>query len=150
MNHRLRALLIVILSFASLSATAQNSSTANSAPGSKATPATGANASVPSEATVNAFLKKMFGWNQDLTWKVEEIKPSEASGIAQATVVFNTPRGAQACQVFQRQQEGRCHEDTHRVAQVVHQPVRSQRSPRGYSQQPEHDASERCAYERTE
>jgi protein-disulfide isomerase len=100
MNHRLRALLIVILSFASLSATAQNSSTANSAPGSKATPATGANASVPSEATVNAFLKKMFGWNQDLTWKVEEIKPSEASGIAQATVVFNTPRGAQVARFY--------------------------------------------------
>ena len=94
--NRLRALLIVGLLIASLSATAQNSSAANS----KATPATAANASAPSQATVNAFLKKMFGWNQELTWKVEEIKPSEASGITQATVVFNTPRGPQIARFY--------------------------------------------------
>lgn len=99
MNHRLRAFLIVVLSFAGLSATAQNSTPASPAPGSKAAPAA-ANASVPSEATVDAFLKKMFGWNQDLTWKVEEIKPSEASGISQATVVFNTPRGPQIARFY--------------------------------------------------
>ena len=42
----------------------------------------------------------MFGWNQELTWKVEEIKPSEASGITQATVVFNTPRGPQIARFY--------------------------------------------------
>ena len=42
----------------------------------------------------------MFGWNQDLTWKVVEIKPSEASGISQATVVFNTPRGQQVSSFY--------------------------------------------------
>jgi protein-disulfide isomerase len=96
MNHRLRALLIVSLLISSLYSTAQNSSTANS----KAAPATAANASAPSQATVDAFLKKMFGWNQELTWKVEEIKPSEASGITQATVVFNTPRGPQIARFY--------------------------------------------------
>jgi protein-disulfide isomerase len=100
MNHRLRALLIASLLFASLSATAQNSAAASSTPSSKAAPSTGTNASVPSESTVDAFLKKMFGWNQDLTWKVEEIKPSEASGISEATVVFNTPRGPQIARFY--------------------------------------------------
>ncbi|MGA8875896.1 MAG: thioredoxin domain-containing protein, partial [Candidatus Korobacteraceae bacterium] len=100
MNHRLRALLIVSLFVAGLSATAQNSSTASSASSGKAAPATAANASAPSQATVDAFLKKMFGWNQELTWKVEEIKPSEASGITQATVVFNTPRGPQIARFY--------------------------------------------------
>jgi len=100
MNHRLRAFLIVSLFVASLSAVAQNSTPAIPPPSSKAAPATGANASVPSEATVDKFLKKMFGWNQELTWKVEEIKPSEASGISQATVVFNTPRGPQVARFY--------------------------------------------------
>lgn len=101
MNQRLRALLIVGLFVAGLSATAQNSTPAIPPAGNKAAPASSAaNASVPNEATVNAFLKKMFGWNQELTWKVEEIKPSEASGIAQATVVFNTPRGPQIARFY--------------------------------------------------
>ena len=99
MNHRLRALLLVSLFFAGLSAIAQNPSTTTAASSSKAA-AAAANASAPSEATVNAFLKKMFGWNQDLTWKVEEIKPSEASGISEATVVFNTPRGPQIARFY--------------------------------------------------
>ncbi len=100
MNHRLRAFLTVSLFIAGLYATAQNSAPASSAASSKAAPGSGANASVPSEATVDAFLKKMFGWNQDLTWKVEEIKPSEAAGISEATVVFNTPRGPQIARFY--------------------------------------------------
>jgi len=101
MNHRLRPLLIVSLIVVSLAATAQNSSTANAAAGGKAATANGAtNSSLPSEATVDAFLKKMFGWNQDLTWKVEEVKPSEAAGISEATVVFNTPRGPQIARFY--------------------------------------------------
>ncbi|HZP22442.1 MAG TPA: thioredoxin domain-containing protein [Terriglobales bacterium] len=62
--------------------------------------ATTASASLPSEATVNSFLKKMFGWNQELTWKVAEIKPSEAPGISQATVVFNTPKGSSTTRIY--------------------------------------------------
>ncbi len=56
--------------------------------------------SLPSEATVDAFLKKMFGWNQQLTWKIAEIKPSEAPGISQAAVVFNTPQGQQITRIY--------------------------------------------------
>ncbi|HZD31928.1 MAG TPA: thioredoxin domain-containing protein [Candidatus Angelobacter sp.] len=56
--------------------------------------------SLPTEATVDGFLKQMFGWNQDLTWKVAEIKPAEAPGFAEVTAVFNTPQGQQVFKVF--------------------------------------------------
>jgi protein-disulfide isomerase len=55
---------------------------------------------LPSEATVNAFLKQMFGWNQDLTWKIAEIKPAEAQGITEVNAVFNTPQGQQVFRLF--------------------------------------------------
>jgi protein-disulfide isomerase len=58
------------------------------------------NQALPSEATVNSFLKQMFGWNQDLTWKVAEIKPAEAQGFAEVTAVFNTPQGQQIFRVY--------------------------------------------------
>ena len=55
---------------------------------------------LPSEATVNDFLKHMFGWNQNLAFKIAEIKPSEAPGIAQVTVVFNTPEGQAVQKIY--------------------------------------------------
>lgn len=58
------------------------------------------NSTLPSEATVNEFLKKMFGWNSNLTWKIAEIKPSEAPDIAEVAVVFNTPQGQQIARFY--------------------------------------------------
>src|SRR4051794_23113223 len=55
---------------------------------------------LPSEATVNDFLKHMFGWNQNLAFKIADIKPSEAPGIAQVTVVFNTPEGQAVQKIY--------------------------------------------------
>jgi protein-disulfide isomerase len=55
---------------------------------------------LPSEATVDAFLKQMFGWNQELTWKIAEIKPAEAKGFADVTALFNTPQGQQVFRIF--------------------------------------------------
>jgi len=62
--------------------------------------ATSSATALPSEATVDAFLKQMFGWNQDLTWKVAGIKPAEAPGFAEVTAVFNTPQGQQIFRIF--------------------------------------------------
>ncbi len=90
------------LFLSSLSAVAQSTGAAK--PGTTAKPSSTAtntnNGSLPSEATVNAFLKKMFGWNQQLSWKVAEIKPSDAPGISQATVVFSTPQGQQVTRLY--------------------------------------------------
>jgi len=65
-------------------------------------PAATANApsGLPSEATVDGFLKQMFGWNQDLTWKIAEIKPAEAQGFGEVTALFNTPQGQQVFRVY--------------------------------------------------
>src|SRR6516165_1000784 len=60
----------------------------------------GATASLPSQATANSFLKQMYGWNQDLTWKVAEIKPAEAAGFSEVTAIFNTPQGQQIFRMY--------------------------------------------------
>jgi protein-disulfide isomerase len=97
MNRFAQFSLAVIL-LTSISALAQTNSQAKPAGPTK--PAATSNSSLPSEATVSAFLKAVFGWNQELTWKIAEIKPSEAAGISQATVILNTPRGPQTLRFF--------------------------------------------------
>lgn len=59
-----------------------------------------AGSGMPSEATVNAFLKQMFGWNQQLTYKVAEIKKAEDPSLSEVTVVFNTPQGQQVAKML--------------------------------------------------
>ncbi|MGA2902577.1 MAG: thioredoxin domain-containing protein [Candidatus Korobacteraceae bacterium] len=101
MNYFTRAALIAGLCVASLYSSAQNAGAAKLTPPAKAaSPSSSASASLPTEATVDLFLKKMFGWNSEMSWKVAEIKPSEASGISQAAVVFNTPRGSQVVRFY--------------------------------------------------
>ena len=60
----------------------------------------GSTASLPNEATVDSFLRQMFGWNDNLTWKVAEIKPAEAQGFAEVSAVFNTPQGQQVFRIY--------------------------------------------------
>src|SRR5579863_9574860 len=97
MNRFVQFCLAVVL-LTGISASAQANGQAK--PAAAAKPAASSNSAVPSEATVNAFLKAIFGWNQELTWKVAEIKPSEAAGISQATVILNTPKGPQTLKFF--------------------------------------------------
>ncbi len=59
-----------------------------------------ASTSVPSEATVDAFLKRMFGYNENLTFKVSSVKPTDAAGISEAVAVVNTPQGQQLLRFF--------------------------------------------------
>lgn len=61
---------------------------------------TAASANLPSEATVMSFLKRMFGYDPNLVFKVSEIKASEASGMAEATAVVNTPQGQQMVKFY--------------------------------------------------
>ena len=63
-------------------------------------PAPSTSSKLPSEATVNEFLKHMFGWNQNLAWHVASIQPSEAPSIAEVTVVFNTPEGQAVQKIY--------------------------------------------------
>jgi protein-disulfide isomerase len=101
MNRFFRLVLIAGLSAGGVYSAAQGTATAK--PGSADKPAASAsttNTALPSQETINAFLKIMFGWNQDLTWQIADIKSSEAPGISQATVVFNTPKGQQVTRIY--------------------------------------------------
>jgi protein-disulfide isomerase len=104
MNRFARVSLMTWLAVAGIVSSAQDTSSSKAAAAAKPTAATSstssANASLPTEATVDAFLKRMFGWNTDLTWKIADIKPSEATGIAQVTVVFSTPKGQQVSRIY--------------------------------------------------
>ena len=99
MKFSIRTVLIAGLCVASVYSVAQSAGTAK--PGSSSSSSTAAaSGSLPSEATFDSFLKKMFGWNTELTWKVADIKPSPAAGISQATVVFSTPKGQQVTRIY--------------------------------------------------
>ena len=66
---------------------------------SAATPAAPAAAAMgatvlPSEDMVNSFLFQMFGYDATITWKVNEIRPSEMPGLAEVSVVITNAQGA--------------------------------------------------------
>jgi protein-disulfide isomerase len=101
MTRRIRILFILTLALATLTSAAQQPTAAEK-------PASGTPAGstpLPSEATFNDFLKKMFGYDQNLTWKIAEIKPSEVAGISQLTAVFNTPQGQQIMRLYVTQDQ---------------------------------------------
>jgi len=50
---------------------------------------------LPTEETVNAFMQQMFGHDPSVSWKVLEIKPAEAEGLAEVTVTLSKPQGKQ-------------------------------------------------------
>lgn len=51
---------------------------------------------LPSEDTVNSFLFQTFGYDPAITWKIEDIRPSEIPGLAEVSIVITTPQGANA------------------------------------------------------
>ena len=48
---------------------------------------------LPSEETVNSFLKQTFGYDSTVTWKIASIKPSIAEGLAEVDVVLSNAQG---------------------------------------------------------
>jgi protein-disulfide isomerase len=77
-------------------ATAQNAPAKSSA----AKPATSSGESLPSEATVDAFLHQQFGYQDGLTWKISSIKPSQISGMAEVVVVLASSQGQQLTRFY--------------------------------------------------
>ena len=100
MNFFTRIVITAGLMAASVYSVAQNAGAAKPSTSAQPSSSSSSNGSLPSEATFDAFLKKMFGWNADLSWKIADIKPSEAAGISQATVVFSTPKGQQVTRIY--------------------------------------------------
>lgn len=50
-----------------------------------------ASARPPSLEELNSFMHHMFGYDPNLKWKVESVKPSEVSGVTEVVVAFGEP-----------------------------------------------------------
>jgi protein-disulfide isomerase len=55
---------------------------------------------LPTEDTVEAFLKAQFGYQPDLNWKIASIKPAGTAGLAEVVVIMATPQGQQAFRFY--------------------------------------------------
>jgi len=61
---------------------------------------THATADLPSEAVIDAFLHQQFGYQSDLTWKIQSIKPSPIEGLAEVNVVLASQQGQQLSRFY--------------------------------------------------
>ena len=84
-------LLSVLISLAG----GQQKPAAASAPAKPAAPKAAASPNLPSEEVVNAFLQQTFGYDTSLSWKIVNIKPSEAEGLAEVDATVSGPQGSQ-------------------------------------------------------
>jgi protein-disulfide isomerase len=55
---------------------------------------------LPSEETVNAFMKQMFGYDPSVSWKVAVIRPSPVAGLAEVLVVLSNAQGQQNSRLY--------------------------------------------------
>lgn len=61
---------------------------------------THASPDLPSEATVDSFLHEQFGYQADMKWKIDSIKPSQIAGLAEVTVILASPQGQQLSRFY--------------------------------------------------
>jgi protein-disulfide isomerase len=86
----LQTLLVVLIFMSSVFAQTKSTQTAKA----QAPPALTNREGLPSEETVNSFLFQMLGYDPTITWKVNEIRPSEITGLAEVTFIVTTAQGA--------------------------------------------------------
>src|SRR5258707_6525998 len=96
---------IMIILLAGSLATAQTSAAkpapAKAAPAKAAEkPAPSGSEGLPTDATVDAFMKQQFGYQADLSWKISSIRPSPIQGLAEVTVVLATQQGQQLTRFY--------------------------------------------------
>ena len=85
---------MTLLLCAGISAQAQQTATAPAKSGEHQA------ANLPAEATVNEFMRRTFGYDQNLKWKVTDIKPAPDPSMTEISVVVNTPEGQQGLKLF--------------------------------------------------
>jgi len=88
--------LILILVLTCTFSAAQNSANAKAAE----KPTSGAAANLPSEATVDSFMRQTFGYESEVSWKISSIKPAPVAGLAQVDVVLASPQGQQLTRFY--------------------------------------------------
>jgi protein-disulfide isomerase len=55
---------------------------------------------MPSEETVNAFMKQMFGYDPTVSWKIVGIRPSQAQGLTDVLVLLSNAQGQQSSRLY--------------------------------------------------
>jgi len=78
---------------------AQQKPAAHKAATTPATPAK-SESGLPSEDTVNSFMQESFGYDSSITWRILDIKPSEAKGLVEVLVLISNPQGQQTSRFF--------------------------------------------------
>jgi protein-disulfide isomerase len=92
----MRSLLCIgLLLFSALSVAAQQPASHHDKAAAATPPKPEFSTRLPTEETVNAFLQQMFGYDSTLTWKIADIRPSDAAGLAKVTIVVSSPQGQQ-------------------------------------------------------
>ena len=69
-------------------------------PAAEAAKSTASSTFGPSNETAEAFLRRMFGYNENLAFKVSSVKPTGAEGVSEVTSIVNTPQGQQVSKLF--------------------------------------------------
>jgi protein-disulfide isomerase len=100
MHRQLARVLVLVLLSTTVVAAQQKSKKENSVAGARKPDTAPIPSLLPSEDTVNAFLHQMFGYEPDVTWKILEIKPAEAEGLAQVNVLLSNPQGQQVSTLY--------------------------------------------------
>jgi protein-disulfide isomerase len=98
--HRLQCYLFVLLLLATPAIAQQKTDPHHAKNNTAFTPKLEIRPNLPSEETVNAFLKEMFGYNSQLSWRIADIRPSEAEGLAQITIVLTGPKGPEVMRFY--------------------------------------------------
>jgi len=91
---------IFIVLMAGTLATAQTAASKPSLAKPAEKPAASGSATLPTEATVDAFLKQQFGYQADLSWNISSIRPSLIPGLAEVTVVLASAQGKQLTRFY--------------------------------------------------
>jgi protein-disulfide isomerase len=55
---------------------------------------------LPSEETINGFMQQTFGYDPSVTWKIVEVKPATAEGLAEVQVLLSSSQGQQPQRFF--------------------------------------------------
>src|SRR6202140_4154228 len=90
--------IFILLLAVTLAAQTSPTESSSAKPVGKSTAAESSN--LPSEATVDSFLRQQFGYEADLTWKISSIKPSTIPGLAEVTVVLASQQGQQLTRFY--------------------------------------------------
>ena len=99
MQHHFAPLLIILV-LGTVLAAQQKPKPENSVSAARSPEKAETSVSLPSEETVNSFLQQMFGYDRSISWKVSSIRPSEAQGLGEVTVILAKEQGQQSTVLY--------------------------------------------------